>query len=77
MKRPHVILYLFLAGVSQPSFNQTIDIEKDNLMEKYLAGEFTQLQFKEASFLLRDLLFYAGVYDPGRQDEKSGNQYFL
>jgi hypothetical protein len=60
MKRPHVILYLFLAGVSLPSFNQTIDIEKDNLMEKYLAGELTQLQFKDASFLFRDLLDSVG-----------------
>lgn len=55
MKILHSIAFLIIHSIGLPAFSQTQSLEYDTMMNRYLAKEFTQLEFKDLSFAWRDL----------------------
>jgi hypothetical protein len=53
-----ILLLLFFTG--KPSISQTLEMEYDSMMDKYLSKEFTQLEFKDLTFAWRDLIDSVG-----------------
>jgi hypothetical protein len=56
MKKLYSITFLLYVTIGIPGFSQTLKLEYDSMMNRYLAREFTQLEFKELSFAWRDLM---------------------
>lgn len=55
MKNLHKIAFLLLLSFGLPAFSQTKALENESLMNRYLAKEFTQLEFKDLSIAWRDM----------------------
>jgi len=55
MKISPIVFSLAFAFTLWPATCQTVEIEKDNLMQKYLAGEMTQLEFRDVAVSWREL----------------------
>ena len=53
-----IILCLLFLGM--PAKSQTIDIEYENMMDRYLGKEISQLEFKDLSFAWRDFIDSVG-----------------
>lgn len=47
---------LFLFCFETPSFSQTLEMEYDSMMDKYLSKELNQLEFKDLTFAWRALI---------------------
>jgi len=56
-----IILLLIASGI--PGFSQTLELEYEAMMERYIAKEFTQLEFKDLSYAWRDLIDSIGYPD--------------
>ena len=56
MKNIQSITILLLISIGTPAFSQTLAIENDTLMNKYLSKELTQVEFRDISFAWRELI---------------------
>jgi len=63
MKIKQNLIILFLLATVIPGFSQTLELEYESMMDRFLAEEFTQLEFKDVSFAWRDLIDSTGYPD--------------
>lgn len=56
MRKHYSIAILLFITIGIPGFSQTIELEYKAMMNRYMAKEFTQLEFKDLSFAWRDLM---------------------
>lgn len=56
MKKIYTIAFLLCMATGIPGFSQTLKLEYDTMMNRYLAKEFTQLEFRDISFAWRALI---------------------
>jgi hypothetical protein len=63
MKKHYSIAFLLFITIGSPGFSQTLELEYKSMMNRYLAEEFTQLEFKDLSFAWRDLMDSIGYPD--------------
>jgi len=63
MKKHCSIAILLFITIVSPGFSQSIELEYKAMMNRYMAKEFTQLEFKDLSFVWRDLMDSIGYPD--------------
>jgi hypothetical protein len=63
MKHRQSIALLLLLAVGMPALSQTIEKEYESMMNRYLAKELDQLEFRDLSFAWRDLIDSVGYPD--------------
>jgi hypothetical protein len=60
MKKLHSLSLLLILALTVPGRSQTLSLEYDSMMNKYLAKEYTQLEFKELTFAWKALMDSVG-----------------
>lgn len=63
MKKLQNLIILLLMASGTPGFSQTLELEYEAMMGRFLAREFTQLEFKDLSYAWRDLMDSIGYPD--------------
>lgn len=56
MKHTQLPAILLLLCIGVPAFSQTLDMEYKHMMDKYLSGELTQIEFRDKTFAWRGLI---------------------
>ena len=60
MKQKLLIAIWMLSGIAAVTFSQTLDLEYKHMMNEYMSGELTQIEFRDLSFAWRDLIDSTG-----------------
>jgi hypothetical protein len=56
MKYFHLLALMLILSLAPPAFSQTLPLEYDTMMNKYLAKEYTQLEYKEHTYAWNALM---------------------
>ena len=60
MKQKLLLAIWMLSAMASAALSQTLDLEYKHMMNKYLSGELTQVEFRDLSFAWRDLIDSTG-----------------